>query len=110
MTSSIPEGWVSTYGVLASELGSSARAVGQALKRNPDLVKVPCHRVVCSNGRLGGYSAGLNEKIRLLECEGVLIRDNRVVDFEKKLYTDFVKKKNSPRLGFEPKLPRGEQA
>ncbi|MEA1925446.1 MAG: MGMT family protein [Candidatus Altiarchaeota archaeon] len=93
LTSMIPEGGVSTYGLVAKVLDSSPRAVGQALSRNPDLVEVPCHRVVSSGGGLGGYIAGAEEKRRLLESEGVLVRDNRIVDFEKKLYTDFGKKR-----------------
>eukprot|EP00959_Pyramimonas_sp_CCMP1952_P386261 8095345-Pyramimonas_sp.AAC.3 len=46
---------VSTYGTLANELGSSARAVGQALKRNPFAPGVPCHRVVGASLELGGF-------------------------------------------------------
>jgi len=91
LTSMIPEGRVSTYGLIAETLASSPRAVGLSLKRNPDLVRVPCHRVVESSGGLGGYSAGVEEKRRLLESEGVLVRDNMILDFEKKLYTDFEK-------------------
>lgn len=51
----IPPGEVRTYGSLAAELGSSARAVGNACRRNPLLLVVPCHRVVAANG-LGGFS------------------------------------------------------
>ncbi len=64
----IPYGEVVTYGDLARELGTSPRAVGQALKRNPVPVVVPCHRVVGRDG-LGGFSCGLNLKIKLLELE-----------------------------------------
>lgn len=67
----IPKGRVTTYKAIAEYLGTSPRAVGQALKRNPKLIEVPCHRVVMSSGGLGGYVKGVNEKKKLLESEGV---------------------------------------
>src|SRR3989338_7209957 len=51
----IPKGKVSTYGEISRVLGSSPRAVGQALRCNPFAPIVPCHRVVKSNGALGGF-------------------------------------------------------
>ena len=54
--SAIPAGRVATYGVLADVLASSARAVGQALRRNPYAPRVPCHRVVAAGQGLGGFS------------------------------------------------------
>jgi len=69
----IPRGRVTTYKELARAAGSprAARAVGNALNKNPRPVAVPCHRVVLSNGGVGGYSRGFKEKTRLLESEGV---------------------------------------
>ena len=69
-TSAIPRGRVSTYGEVAKLLGSSPRAVGGALRRNPFAPRVPCHRVVAAKGP-GGWSAfGSPEvKERLLELE-----------------------------------------
>lgn len=64
----IPYGEVETYGEIADRLKTSPRAVGQALKRNPILVLIPCHRVVAENG-IGGYSSGFEMKRRLLELE-----------------------------------------
>ena len=59
----IPKGRVSTYRELAHALGSKAyRAVGQAMNRNPNLMKVPCHRVIKSNGEIGGYALGADKK------------------------------------------------
>lgn len=56
-TSAIPRGRVSTYGEVAKLLGSSPRAVGGALRRNPFAPRVPCHRVVAAGGAaLGGFS------------------------------------------------------
>jgi methylated-DNA-[protein]-cysteine S-methyltransferase len=75
--SKIPPGFVSTYSAIAAACGSgSARAVGQALRKNPFAPQVPCHRVVRSDGSLGGFfgkssGAALAKKRALLEAEGV---------------------------------------
>ncbi|HMO27161.1 MAG TPA: MGMT family protein [Tepidisphaeraceae bacterium] len=78
--SRVPAGKVTTYAAIARELGCRApRAVGQALHRNPHAPRVPCHRVVATNGALTGYAGGLSKKQRLLEAEGVEIIAGRVV-------------------------------
>jgi O-6-methylguanine DNA methyltransferase len=89
LTALIPPGRVSTYGEVAKALGGVrfSRAVGVALNKNPHPVKVPCHRVVRSDGRVGGYSSGVAEKIRLLAEEGVIVGDGKVLDFGNKLIT-----------------------
>ena len=66
---SIPYGETRTYGELAAELGSSPRAVGAAVGRNPISVIIPCHRVLGANGSLTGYAGGLDRKRALLELE-----------------------------------------
>jgi methylated-DNA-[protein]-cysteine S-methyltransferase len=70
----IPPGETLTYGEIARRLGDplQARAVGQALARNPFAIVVPCHRVLAAGGRTGGFSApgGTGTKLRLLEIEG----------------------------------------
>ncbi len=68
----ISYGETRTYGELAAELGSSPRAVGAAVGRNPISVIVPCHRVLGANGSLTGYAGGLDRKETLLELEGAL--------------------------------------
>lgn len=68
----IPYGETMTYGELAKELESSPRAVGQALKRNPIAILIPCHRVVSKNG-VGGYSWGVEIKKALLRLEGIYL-------------------------------------
>jgi len=72
----IPFGRVCTYAWIAERIGcpAAARAVGSALGANPLPIIVPCHRVVCANGSLGGFSApgGTALKRRLLEHEGVV--------------------------------------
>jgi methylated-DNA-[protein]-cysteine S-methyltransferase len=73
----IQPGQTRTYGEIAIELGdaSAARAVGQALGRNPFPIVVPCHRVLAAGGKLGGFSArgGVVTKLRLLGIEGARI-------------------------------------
>ncbi len=70
----IPYGETVTYGELAKNIGSAAQAVGTACGRNPLPVLVPCHRVIASAGKLGGYSGdgGLYTKRALLVIEGAL--------------------------------------
>ena len=68
----IPYGATDTYGALAGRLGSSARAVGSAVGRNPISIIIPCHRVLASDGSLTGYAGGLENKEKLLRLEGVL--------------------------------------
>ncbi len=71
----IPRGKVASYGEIASLIGrpGAARAVGNALNKNPHLVTVPCHRVIRSGGSVGGYGGPgeTKRKIELLEAEGV---------------------------------------
>ena len=69
----IPYGRIVSYGDIADEMGvaGAARAVGQAVGANPLPIVIPCHRVVRSDGRLGGYSGGLRRKVALLAIEGV---------------------------------------
>ena len=68
----IPAGRVVSYGDLARRIGQprAGRAVGQALRRNPVPIVIPCHRVVAGAGRLGGYVGGLVRKRKLLALEG----------------------------------------
>jgi len=69
----IPYGKTLTYGEVAAKVGHprAYRAAGSALKRNQLLIVVPCHRVVKSDGRLGGFSEGAEGRRRLLRLEGV---------------------------------------
>lgn len=72
----IPEGKVLTYKEVAERLGNAklSRAVGSALNKNRDR-KVPCHRVIRSDGNVGGYNRSSREKIRLLRAEGIKIKN-----------------------------------
>ena len=87
LCSKIPKGKISTYKLIAEALNSKAyRAVGGALNKNPYAPKVPCHRVINSKGELHGFANGLNAKQKLLEKEGIKIKNNKVIDFEKILF------------------------
>ncbi len=72
----IPRGQIVTYAEIARRIGQpkAARAVGQALGSNPIPIVIPCHRVLASDGSLGGYSGGkgVKTKVRLLKLEGAL--------------------------------------
>ena len=80
----IPAGKVSTYGDLARALGnpSASRAIGRILGENPDPIKVPCHRIVMYNGRVGGYAYGTAMKKQLLENEGISFTNGTVQNFK----------------------------
>jgi methylated-DNA-[protein]-cysteine S-methyltransferase len=83
----IPKGRVTTYKAIAVALNSKAyQAVGNAMNKNPYPTIVPCHRVVNTNGGLGGYAYGAPKKIALLRKEGVEIENNRVKNFTSVLY------------------------
>lgn len=80
----IPAGKVSTYGDLAKALGnpSSSRIIGRILGKNPNPIKVPCHRVVMSDGKMGGYFYGSDKKKELLEKEGISFTNGIVSNFK----------------------------
>lgn len=96
----IPKGQTRTYAQIARTIGKpkAARAVGQALKRNRWAPTIPCHRVVASNGKLGGYSAqgGIPAKRRLLRREGAALAAFR--GFLKGMKISFVREKRD-RIG-----------
>lgn len=87
----IPRGRVATYGQVAKLAGSplAARAVGMCMKKNTDIPKTPCHRVVASDGKLTGYSAGkgVSSKKQMLVEEGVFFTGDKV-DMTKSLWRD----------------------
>jgi deoxyribonuclease V len=87
----IPPGRVSTYGAVAKALGNSgyARAVGKYMNKNPDADTMPCFKIVKSDGSLGGFGLGLDDKIRRLNKDGIKVKDGKIVDFEKVFFDDF---------------------
>ncbi len=78
----IPKGKILTYKQVAKLAGSpnAYRAVGSAMKNNPDIKTIPCHRVVGSDGKMHGYSAGqgILSKIKLLKKEGIIFIKDKV--------------------------------
>lgn len=86
LTKKIPRGKITTYGIIAKKLKTSPRAVGQALKRNEHPIIIPCHRVVKSDGTLGGYTSEKYSKKELLEREGIEISGRKISNFKKFLF------------------------
>ena len=84
----VPVGRVTTYKAIAKALGTKAyRAIGQYMRHNPFAPTVPCHRVVSSDGTIGGFKGTrtgkeIEEKIRLLQSEGIHIINRKVSNFE----------------------------
>lgn len=80
LVKNIPCGEVLTYKQVARAVGSprAFRVVGNILNKNIDS-EVPCHRVVRSDGKVGGYRYGQKRKIALLEKEGVLIKKRKII-------------------------------
>lgn len=80
----IPKGNVTTYKEIGKALGGKGqvyRAVGNALNKNP-YETIPCHRVISSNGSLGGFAKGTKKKVELLRKEGIEVKNNKI-DLEK---------------------------
>jgi methylated-DNA-[protein]-cysteine S-methyltransferase len=67
----IPYGKTSTYGAIANDMDSSARAVGGAVGHNPISLLIPCHRVIGAAGNITGYAGGIDKKTALLKLEGI---------------------------------------
>ena len=81
----IPLSQITTYKILATATGNkyASRAVCNALNKNKNLIKIPCHRVIKSNGHIGNYVLGTNKKELLLKNEGITIKNNKIIDFKK---------------------------
>lgn len=84
----VPKGKVTTYKAIAEALGTKAyRAVGNAMNRNPYAPSVPCHRVVNSDGSLGGFAFGSQEKVARLKAEGVDVANGKIQSFKERFYS-----------------------
>ncbi|MDO8460150.1 MAG: MGMT family protein [Nanoarchaeota archaeon] len=83
----IPKGKVMTYKSVAKTLGTNAyRVVGNAMNKSPGMPEMPCHRVVKSNGEVGGFVHGTRKKIEMLNMEGVKVKNGKV-DLEEYRYS-----------------------
>ncbi len=84
----VPKGKITTYGELAKAVGlkNGQRAVGKIMNNNPYPVIIPCHRVVKSDGKVGGYAYGEEIKSDMLTREGIVIKNGKILDFENTIY------------------------
>ena len=84
----VPKGKVTTYGELAKAVGlkNGQRAISMIMKKNLFPVIVPCHRVVKSDGKIGGYAYGERVKSKMLANEGIKIKDGKIIDFDKERF------------------------
>ena len=84
----VPKGQITTYGELAKAVGlkHGQRVIGKIMNKNPYPVLVPCHRVVMSSGKIGGYAYGEHIKMKMLSDEGVEIINGKIESFNKKLF------------------------
>ena len=84
----VPKGKITTYGDLAKAVGlkNGQRLIGKIMNKNPDPVLVPCHRVVMSTGKIGGYAYGEIVKMKMLSDEGIEITNGKIESFNKKLF------------------------
>ena len=84
----VPKGKITTYGELAKAVGlkNGQRAVGKIMNKNPYPVIIPCHRVVKSDGKVGGYAYGEEIKSDMLTREGIVIKNGKILDFENTIY------------------------
>ena len=87
LLSQIPKGKISTYKEIAIALNTRAyRAVGSAMAKNPNPISIPCHRIIRSDGAIGGYALGTKKKIHLLKKEGIKIKKEKVLNFKNYFY------------------------
>ena len=84
----VPRGKITTYGELAKAVGmkNGQRVVGQVMNKNPYPGLIPCHRVVLSSGKVGGYAYGEKIKTNMLAREGITIDDGRILDLKEKIH------------------------
>ena len=84
----VPKGKITTYGDLAKAVGlkNGQRIIGKIMNKNPYPVLVPCHRVVMSTGKIGGYAYGEHVKMKMLSDEGIEITNGTIQSFDKKLF------------------------
>ncbi len=103
----IPCGQTRTYGALAAALGSSPRAVGNAVSHNPISILIPCHRVLGAGGSLTGYAGGVEKKRFLLTLEGVNTARSSTLEREKRPGFQYLPeaRKNLPFAPDEPLPP-----
>jgi deoxyribonuclease V len=87
----IPAGRVSTYGAVAKALGDirASRAIGRMMNQNPDADTMPCFKIVHSDGHIGGFGLGADDKIRRLKEDSIVVKDDKIEDFDQVFFDDF---------------------
>ena len=87
----IPEGRVSSYGAVAKALGDirASRAVGRMMNQNPNPDTMPCFKIVHSDGSLGGFGLGIEDKIRRLQNDGIQVKNGEISNFDHVFFDDF---------------------
>ena len=82
----IPKGKITSYKILAKKLNVHPRLMGRMLSKNDS--DAPCYKVICHNGRIGGYTGknGVKGKISKLKKDGITVKNGKVIDFEKHFY------------------------
>ena len=84
----VKEGEITSYGELAKAVGlkNGQRVIGKIMNKNPYPGMIPCHRVVMSDGRVGGYAYGVDIKKSMLESEGIKIGNGKIIDLKNHLH------------------------
>ena len=87
----IPDGNISSYGAIAEALGDkiAARAVGRMMNQNPNADTMPCYKIVHSNGRLGGFGLGIDNKIKRLNAVNIEVKNDKIIDFNSVFFKNF---------------------
>ncbi len=85
----VPPGKIITYGELAKAVGlkNGQRKIGQIMKNNPFPIIIPCHRVVKSDGTVGGYAFGIERKVNILSKEGIKTSKGKILDYKNRLFS-----------------------
>ena len=84
----VPKGQITTYGELAKAVGlkNGQRAIGKIMNKNPYPAIIPCHRVVMSTGKIGGYAYGESVKMNMLNDEGIKIQNGKIAELKNIIY------------------------
>ncbi|MGQ0795447.1 MAG: MGMT family protein [Nitrosopumilaceae archaeon] len=84
----VPKGKITTYKEIAKAVGldNGQRLIGRIMNKNPYPIIIPCHRVIKSDGKIGGYAWGQKVKTRMLSNEGIKIKKGKILDLEKSIY------------------------
>jgi methylated-DNA-[protein]-cysteine S-methyltransferase len=84
----VPKGKITTYGDLAKAVGlkNGQRVVGRIMNKNPYPMIIPCHRVVMSTGKIGGYAYGEHVKTKMLNDEGIKIQNGKILDLKNQIF------------------------